>query len=192
MNFLCILLFFKFSCILLFYDLWSISSWITKQKEDKITDLQAKMKNSLCHLFCPQNEKILTFWVDLWSQKVAWLRNGRSDFRKLGVKISARLQRKKSCSGAAESAAVLRVRQNLSRGASEAPPPSSAVRVKSWAFIVHALLPGTSKLLTLSYFLRGHAFTSLCRALKELLRLHTHKHTHTHIDFHKKHTYCSL
>ena len=67
---------------------------IYKAKEDKITDIQAKMKNSLCHLFCTQNEKILTFWVDLWSQKVMWLRNGRSDFRKLGVKISARLQRK--------------------------------------------------------------------------------------------------
>ena len=37
-------------------------------------------KNSLCHLFCTQNEKILTFRVDLWSQKVMWLRNGRSDF----------------------------------------------------------------------------------------------------------------
>ena len=35
----------------------------------KITDLQAKMKNSLCHLFCTQNEKILTFWVDLWVAK---------------------------------------------------------------------------------------------------------------------------
>ena len=30
---------------------------IYKQTEDKITDLQAKMKNSLCHLFCTQNEK---------------------------------------------------------------------------------------------------------------------------------------
>ena len=66
----------------------------TKQKEEKITDLQANMKNSLCHLFCTQNEKILTFWVDPWSQKVTWLRNGSSDFRKLGVKISARLLKK--------------------------------------------------------------------------------------------------
>ena len=44
----------------------------TKQKKDKVTDLLAKMKN-------------LTFRVDLWSQKVMWLRNGRSDFRKVGV-----------------------------------------------------------------------------------------------------------
>ena len=126
-SYTCILLFyeflmyfivFKFLCILLFYDICclrssfgSISSWIndTKQKEDKNTDLQAKIKNSLCHLFC-----ILTFWVDLWSQKVTWLRNGRSDFRKLGVKISARLQRKSGT-------VVLRVRQNL----------SSAVRVNA-------------------------------------------------------------
>ena len=44
------------------------------------------------------------------------------------VEISTRLQRKKSWSGAAESAVVLRARQTLSRGASEAPPPS-VVRV---------------------------------------------------------------
>ena len=58
------------------------NSWFTGQNEN-------------CHLFCTQNEKKFTFWVDLWSQKVMWLRNRRSDCRKLGVKISARLQRKK-------------------------------------------------------------------------------------------------
>ena len=54
----------------------------TKQKEDKITDLQAKKKNSLCHLFCTQNKKNLTFRVDIWSQKVMWLHKAKSDFRK--------------------------------------------------------------------------------------------------------------
>ena len=103
----------------------SISSWIhdLQSKKDKITDLQAKIRNSLCHLFCTQHENNLTFRVDLWSQKVMWLRNGRSDFRKLGVKICVRLQRKKSWSGVAESAAVLRARQNLSRGGPPRPPP---------------------------------------------------------------------
>ena len=43
---------------------------LKKQKEDKLTDEQAKLKISLCHSFCTQNEKILTFWDDLWSQKV--------------------------------------------------------------------------------------------------------------------------
>ena len=57
--------------------------------------------------------------------------NGRSDFCILGVKISARLQRKKSWSGVAESVSVLRARQNLSRGLwGPPPPPPSAVRVK--------------------------------------------------------------
>ena len=44
-----------------------LNEWYTKQKEEKITDLQAKMKNALCHLFCTQNEKIVTFRVDLLS-----------------------------------------------------------------------------------------------------------------------------
>ena len=94
-----------------------------------------KAKRGQNYWFTGQNEKftlpfvlyakwiILTFRVDLWLQKVMWLRNGRYDFRKLGVKISARLQRKKSWSGAAESAVLLRAWQNLSRGASEVPPP---------------------------------------------------------------------
>ena len=82
----------------------------------KLLIYRPKCKIHFAICFCTQNEKILTFRVDLWSQKVTWLRNGRSDFRKLGVKISARLQRKKSWSGAAESAAVLRARQNLSGG----------------------------------------------------------------------------
>ena len=68
---------------------------------------------------------------DLWSQKVTWLCNGMSDFRKLGIKISVRLQRKKSWSGVAKSVAVLRGRQNLSRGGLDPPPPSRAVRVNS-------------------------------------------------------------
>ena len=34
-----------------------LNSWYTKQKEDKISDLQAKIRNSHCHLFCTQNEK---------------------------------------------------------------------------------------------------------------------------------------
>ena len=109
-----------------------LNSWYNKQKEDKITDLQAKIRNSFCHLFCTQNEKDLTFWFDRWLQKVMWLRNGRSHFHKLGVKICVRLQRKKSWSGAAESAAVLRARQNLSRGRGGGGlwGPPSAVRVK--------------------------------------------------------------
>ena len=117
--------------ILLFYDFhcWrssfgSISSWIHDQKEDKITDLQAKIRNSLCHLFCTQNEKNLTFLFHLWLQKVMWLRNGRSDFRKLGVKICIRLQRKKSWSGGAESTA------KFVEGGPPTPPPPVQLRLK--------------------------------------------------------------
>ena len=98
---------------------WDWIKWYTKQKEGKITDLQAKIKLSLCQVILYTKWKSLTFRVDLWSQKVTRLRNGMSDFRKLtklGIKISVRLQRKKSWSGAAESAAVLRALQNLSRG----------------------------------------------------------------------------
>ena len=52
MNFLCILLFFNcyvFNFFMIFF-IWinsKLNKWYTKQKEDKITDLQAKMKNSL-------------------------------------------------------------------------------------------------------------------------------------------------
>ena len=85
--YICILLFFYFY---VFYCFMISAVWdlhldqyqaelmiYTKQKEDKITDLQAKIKNSLCHLFCTQH---------LWSQKVTLLSNGRSDFHKLGVR----------------------------------------------------------------------------------------------------------
>ena len=66
------------------------------------------MKNSLCHLFCTQNEKTLTFWVDLWSQKVTRLRNGRcQNIRKTSKKKVMKRRGWKR--------AVLRVRQNLSR-----------------------------------------------------------------------------
>ena len=57
-------------------------------------------------MFCTQNGKNLTFRVDLWSQKVMWLCNAKSDFCKLGVKTYVRLQRKKSWSGAAGSGAA--------------------------------------------------------------------------------------
>ena len=130
---LCILLFYDFCCFRSsFGSILRLNKWYTKQTDRKFIDLQAKLKNSLCHLFCTQNEKNLTFRVDLWSQKVMWPRNGMSDFHKLGVKISVRLQRKKSWSGAAESVAVLRAWQNLSRGGLRGlpPPPPSAVRVK--------------------------------------------------------------
>ena len=36
---------------------------ICKAKRGKITDLQDKMRNSLCHLFCTQNLKYITFSV---------------------------------------------------------------------------------------------------------------------------------
>ena len=41
------------------------------------------------------NWKNLIFRVDVWLPKVMWLLNRMSDFHKLGVKISVRLQRKK-------------------------------------------------------------------------------------------------
>ena len=117
-NFLCIVLFCVFQVmyfIVLWFPLFEIFIWIniklnscyTKQKEDKVTDLfwYTKWKN-------------LTFRVDLWSQKVMWLRNGRSDFRKLSVKICVRLQKKESWSGAPESAAKF-----VGGGGDSEPPP---------------------------------------------------------------------
>ena len=74
--------------IVLWFLLFQIFIWINfeielmiyKAKRGKITDLQAKIKNSLCYMFCTQNGKNPTFRVDLWSQKVMWLCNGMSRF----------------------------------------------------------------------------------------------------------------
>ena len=122
--------FYDFCCLRSSFG--SISSWINDIQSKKRTKLLIYRPKWKIHFAIFLYTKWINshFRVDLWSQKVMWLHNGRSDFRKLGVKISARLQRKKSWSGAAESMAVLCARQNLSRGdASEAHPPS-AVRVK--------------------------------------------------------------
>ena len=123
---LCILLFYDFCCLRSSFG--SISSWINDIQSKKRTNLliyRPKWKFTLPFVFVHKMIFFFfTFWVDLWSQKVTWLRNGRSDFRKLGVKICARLQRKKSWSGAAESAAVLRFCV-----VSEAPPPPPPVQL---------------------------------------------------------------
>ena len=121
--FLCIVLFYDFCCFRSsFGSVLRLNKWYTKQKEWKITDLQAKIKNSLCHLFCTQNEKNLTFRVDLWSQKVMWLRNGKSDFANLVSKYPqdfkenthevARLKARWFC-----------VRGKICRGGPPRPPP---------------------------------------------------------------------
>ena len=133
-------LFFLLLCILLFYDFCclrssfgSISSWINdifiKQKEDKITDLQSKIHFAIC--FVHKMKKISLLGVEVWLQKVMWLRQVRSDFHKRGVKVSARLQRKKSWSGAAESAAVVWAWQNVSGGGDPTSPPPHAIRIKA-------------------------------------------------------------
>ena len=150
MNFLCILLFYEFLmyfivlwisyvfyCFFNFYVFYCFmisAVWDLHLDQYQAELMIYKAKRGQNYWFTGQNEKftlpfvlytkwkILTFRVDLWSQKVMWLRNGRSDFRKLGVKISARLQRKKSWSDVAESAAVLRVRH-------PPPPPSPPVQL---------------------------------------------------------------
>ena len=98
-----------------------------------MTDSQAKIKHSLCHLFCRQKFLNLTFRVDLWSHKAMWLRNGMSDFYKLGVKMSVILQRKRSWSGVFESVVI------LWRGASEVPLPH-AFRLKETYHFFRATL----------------------------------------------------
>ena len=133
MNFLCILLFFYFYVFYYFFIFFGLNTsfqsilclnkLFTKPKQENIMIYSPNCKKSLCHWFCTQNGKNLTFRVDLWSQKVTWLRNGWSDFRKFGVKISARLQRKNSWNRAARGAAVWRTQQNLSRGGLRGPPP---------------------------------------------------------------------
>ena len=122
--FLCILLFFWFFCLgTLFRSILCLKKLFTKPKQENIMIYSPKWEISLCHWFCTQNRKNLTFRVDLWSQKVMWLRNGWADFCKLGVKICARLQRKNSWNRAARGAAVWRTRRNLSRGGPPRPPP---------------------------------------------------------------------
>ena len=81
-------------------------------------------------MFCIQNKKKFSFWVDLWSQKVCDPVTECLIFRKRGVKISVRLQ-EKSQEVAWLQALQFSVRdKNLSRGALRAPPSPSAVRVK--------------------------------------------------------------
>ena len=77
--------------------------------------LQAQKKNPLCYLFCTMKKKSHFSSWPFWSQKVMCSVTGGQMFCKTGVKTSVRLQRRKSWSGAAESAAVLH--------ASESPPP---------------------------------------------------------------------
>ena len=63
------------------------------------------------------------FCADVRVQNVAWPRDRRSDFRKLGIKRCARLERKKSWKGVSRSAAVARQSRILCRGGSNWPPP---------------------------------------------------------------------
>ena len=132
-------LFYVFYCCLIsaVWDLHleSISSWINdiqSKKRTKLLIYRPKWKIHFAICFVHKMKKISLFGLTFGRKgSCDSVLNGRSDFRKLGVKLSARLQRKKSWSGAAKSAAVLRVRQNLSRGGLLGPP--SAVRVKGEA-----------------------------------------------------------
>ena len=129
--FLCFLLFYDFCCLRSSFG--SISSWINdiqSKKRTKLLIYMAKWKNHFAICFVHKMKKFSLFGLTFGRKRSRDSVSGGLIFRKLCVKIFARLQRKKSRSGAAESAAVLRVRQNLSRGASEVPPPPSAVRVK--------------------------------------------------------------
>ena len=129
---------YVFYCFMIF----AVSDLHLDQYSERINDKQSKKSGKLLIYRPPPQKKKkiiilpfvlytkwrkqnLTFRVDLLSQKFMWLRNGRSDFCKLGVKISVRLKKtkKQTWSGAAESAAVLRGRQIFSRGCLRAPPP---------------------------------------------------------------------
>ena len=63
------------------------------------------------------------FCADVRVQNVTWPRDRRSDFRKLGIKRCARLERKKSWKGVSRSAAVARQLRISCRGGSNWPPP---------------------------------------------------------------------
>ena len=124
-----------------FYDLWfllfEIFIWINikfewmiiyKEKEETLLMYkQKKKKKSVCYCFVHNMKKNLTFQVDLWLQKVMWLRNGMSDFRKLSVKISVRLK-KKSWSGAAGTRRFS-VRCEIYRGGGALSPPTHPVQL---------------------------------------------------------------
>ena len=128
--------FYVFYCFMIF----AVSDLHLDQYWDWINDIQSKKRGKLLiyrpkyriHFpicFVHKMGKNLTFWVDLWSQKVTWLRNGRSDFRK----ISVGLQRKESLKRRGWKRGGFACAERKCRGgASEPPPPPpSAVKQES-------------------------------------------------------------
>ena len=74
-------------------------------------------------LFLKNFFKNLTLRVDPWSQKVMWLRNGRSDICKLGVKICARLKKKSHEAARLKTWRICVRGKTCWRGGGGGPPP---------------------------------------------------------------------
>ena len=149
--FLCILLFCKFLMyfivfisyvFLCFYDFlffviwsWLISRYTKLCKSPKRQNKHCFLKSilrksviSMCfvHKHICKMRILGNFWADVRVQKVAWPRDRWSDFRKLGIKRCARLERKKSWKGMSRSAAVATQSRISCRGGGgqiDPPPP---------------------------------------------------------------------
>ena len=102
-------------------------NWFQPMKVKIIISLWIRWENSICIDFVHKITFLSHFWSDELVWKVVQRRNGMPDFRENGVIRCARLESKKSASGAVKKFRAAEWSWKMSRGGVDSTPPPPAV-----------------------------------------------------------------